>query len=519
MQGCLIKKILFLSMHKFFTGFSLFWLTAFLWGQTFNRPVPDELFKYNFTSHTPLPAYYFACPVDLATIPSDPDYKPATPTLLDAEGYVTWYLSPNNGQCSDFNFFEQQGVYTYSKRSGGNCYYYILDLNFNVIDSITNANQTHPDTHEFQILSNGNYLIGGTKDTVMDLSAYTFNGVQGSATTNVNAYVIQEFDPAHNLVFEWNSIDYIFPTETYDVYGYNAANFDYCHGNSIKPDTDGNLLVSFRHLDAVYKINHTTGQVIWILGGRSSDFSFTNYIGFGGQHDVKRMPNGNLSLFDNTNNHPPPHRSRGMQFSLDTLAWTATKTWEYIFTPGFFSRAMGNHDINTNTEHLINYGLNYRPNPSFVVVNQGGSLINEVYYEDSVVNYRTHFYNLTPAFQRPSIVCNHTGAGIELTAPAGYSSYLWSTGQTTPTILVTTADTFQVWVNYGVGMLGSNPFVVGNAPNDCWAGMENTSFEQGPGVIQTYYNLLGKEVAYPIGGQMYIALYTNGSKKLIFINP
>jgi hypothetical protein len=505
-------------MHKFFSGLCLFCLTSMLWGQTFNRPVPAALFKYTFTSHTPLPVYYFTCPVDLATIPSDPDFKAATPTLLDSDGYITWYLANNNNQCTDFNFFEGHNKYSFSKRTSGQVYYYVLDLNFNIIDSITNTNSTDPDIHEFQILPNGNYLIGALKDTVMDLSAYTFNGIQGSITTNVNAYVIQEFDPAHNLVFEWNSIDYIFPTETYDAYGYNAANFDYCHGNAIQLDTDGNLLVSFRHLDAIYKIDHSTGQVIWILGGRSSDFTFTNYIGFGGQHDVKRLPNGDISLFDNTNNHPPPHRSRGMQFTLDTIAWTATKSWEYIFIPSFFSRAMGNHDVNTSNQHLINYGLNYRPNPSFVMVDHAENLLTEVYYEDSVVNYRTHFYDMDPGFQRPSIVCNNVGTGIELSAPAGYSNYLWSTGETTPTILVTTADTFQVWVNHGVGMLGSQPFMVTDVQADCWVGINTESPEQGAWLIQTYYNLLGQEVTSPIGGQMYIAKYTNGIKRLLFIN-
>ena len=44
--------------------------------------------------------------------------------------------------------------------------------------------------------------------------------------------------------------------------------YDYFHVNSIQQDTDGNLIVSGRNTWAAYKIDHTTGAVIWRLGGK-----------------------------------------------------------------------------------------------------------------------------------------------------------------------------------------------------------------------------------------------------------
>jgi hypothetical protein len=52
-------------------------------------------------------------------------------------------------------------------------------------------------------------------DTTMDLSAYLFNRSPGSATTFVRSFAMQEFDPAHNLVVNWRSLDHI-PITEYD---------------------------------------------------------------------------------------------------------------------------------------------------------------------------------------------------------------------------------------------------------------------------------------------------------------
>lgn len=481
-----------------------------------NRPVPPELFTYEFTIYSQVEGYYFCAPLKLGISPLNPNYKSPCPTILDSAGYVVWYLKNNGTNNNDLKYHPDHSKFSFYRSSAGTTTYFILDNNLLAIDSITNVNGTTSDAHEFQILSNGNYLIGAIKDSIMDLSAYTFNGTQGGVNTTVEAYVIQEFDPSHNLVFEWNSLHHIHPSETYDFYGYNVNGFDYCHGNSIAEDTDGNLLISFRHLDAVYKIDHSTGNIIWQLGGESSDFTFTNDIGHGGQHDARRLPNGNISLFDNTNNHPPPHRSRGVEYTLDTINWTATRTWEYIFTPSFYSIAMGSHHVTPSSYHLINYGLNYRPNPSFVLTDDSGVLISKCLWQDSVMNYRAHFYQYEFNFPRPQITCNNTGTQLELSAPSGFLNYKWNTGETSQTIVANTAGEYQVWVSYGDGMLGSFPITIVNPVTDCIASVENenSNLEK---YITKYYDLLGKEIVQPTGGNLYIVEYNDYSKQIMYV--
>ena len=81
------------------------------------------------------------------------------------------------------------------------------------------------------------------------------------------------------------------------------------------------MIASFRHLDAVYKIDKSTGAIVWKLGGTSRPESLT-VIGiharytFGGQHDARLLPDGTLTVFDNRTNlgYDTP---RAVRFRID----------------------------------------------------------------------------------------------------------------------------------------------------------------------------------------------------------
>ncbi len=319
------------------------------------------------------------------------------------------------------------------------------------------------------------------------------------------------------MLFQWNSNDYIHPAKAYQFYGYAPGNFDYCHGNSVAEDSDGNLLVSFRHLNAVYKINRLDGHIMWELGGKNSSFAFQNDPGFSGQHDAKRLPNGNISLFDNANMSAIPKISRATEYSLDTVNWVAQKVWEYKYTPGFIGVAMGNHQTTENRDHLINYGLDFRPNPSFVLTDDAGNLLSELFFRDSSMSYRSTISDIPfDNTKRPSIICTQNANNITLSAPPGYNRYEWSTGVQSSSITISNTGTYQVWVDYGAGMIGSAPLTIDNLQNACpVSGVETVEPLQNP-VISGYYDLLGRKVTRPMAGYVYLVRYENGSSKLLF---
>ena len=78
--------------------------------------------------------------------------------------------------------------------------------------------------------------------------------------------------------------------------------------DTIVMGVDGNYIVSFRRLGQIMKIDATSGAVIWRIGGHKSDVTFPDdpFRGFSAQHSAAILPNGNLLLYDNGNQHEPP---------------------------------------------------------------------------------------------------------------------------------------------------------------------------------------------------------------------
>lgn len=495
-------------------------LPSALMAQNFNRPVPDGLTEYEFqiTDSVDL-GYYLFTPLSIQNGgQNDYDYSAV---ILDKDGYLTWYWRNESRTFVDFNYSPDHNLFTVTNLQFVSALRrYVLDENMELVDSIIGGIPGDHDTHDFQILDNGNYLVVGSKDSTMDLSAYSFNGVQGSATTWCKGFTIFELDAMGNILFAWNSNDHMHPSEFIDTtYNYNVNNFDYAHGNSVDEDDDGNFLVSFRHTNSIIKIDKSTGNIIWRLGGRLSDFTWTNdQYGFSGQHDARRLPNGNIGLFDNMNSKsPPPIRSRALEVSLDTVNMTATREWKYRYLPGFFARAQGSYQRTPSNYHLLNFGSCLRPNPSAVVVDPQDSIVATLLFRDSVQSYRGRLYDLPFTFDRPEVTCVNNGGVITLTAPAGYDDYLWSNGDTTASITVSAADTYQVWVNHGVGMLGSQPVIIDDVQSFCIIdGIEDEGSSDKKKEIVEVWDILGRPVQRPEANTLYIVRYADNSTARIY---
>ena len=67
------------------------------------------------------------------------------------------------------------------------------------------------------------------------------------------------------------------------------------------PGDDGDYITSMRHMSAIYRVSRATGEVVWRLGGKRSDF--LQDFEFAGQHDARVVyldPTVTIiSLFDN----------------------------------------------------------------------------------------------------------------------------------------------------------------------------------------------------------------------------
>jgi Arylsulfotransferase (ASST) len=117
---------------------------------------------------------------------------------------------------------------------------------------------------------------------------------------------------------------------------------DLDHPNSIDFDLDGGVIVSYRDLSAIVKVDPTTNQIIWQLGGTHNQFTFVDdpLGGFDGQHTARILPNGHLLIFDNGWTHSP-QASRAVEYALDPVRMTATMVWQYSANPSIFNDFTG----------------------------------------------------------------------------------------------------------------------------------------------------------------------------------
>lgn len=235
------------------------------------------------------------------------------------------------------------------------------DADLRIIDTIA-AVGFSTDFHDVKVLANGNYMILGYDTRTIDMSALVSGG---RPDARVIGAVLQEVTPAGVVVFEWKSLDHIPPTDATQNIQLTQPTIDYIHPNSFWMDTDGNILLSCRHLDEVIKINRSTGAIIWRMGGsrsRGNQFRFVNdtvdgFFGFSHQHTVERLADGSILLFDNGNLRQNPW-SRAVVYRIDEQAKTATRTWQYRRPADVFTRSKGSATRLDNGNILIGWGTN-----------------------------------------------------------------------------------------------------------------------------------------------------------------
>jgi hypothetical protein len=145
-----------------------------------------------------------------------------------------------------------------------------------------------------------------------------------------------------NASFYWSGADHVAADETTADIDVNVPPVDVHHANALDLLADGNILLSLRHTDTLYKIDRTSGDILWRLGGARSDFSFAAdpTAGFSHQHFARQLEGGDLLLLDNGNLHSPP-ASRVAQYRLDEAAHTATLVWEHRHRKALYTNCCG----------------------------------------------------------------------------------------------------------------------------------------------------------------------------------
>jgi Arylsulfotransferase (ASST) len=280
--------------------------------------------------------------------------------IIDDRGQVVWFypLRGPYGRAMNFETQTYQGtdVLTWGQTPGE---YVIFDASYREIARFTAANGYDGDHHEFLISPQDTALI-----TIYNAVPRDLTSVGGSKDSVAIQGIVQELDiQTGEVLFEWRSIDHVALEETYvtpseDHY----PGIDYFHINSIDVEPDNNLLISARETSAVYKIDRKTGEVIWRLGGKWSDFEMGEGTRFAFQHDARRLPDGTISIFDNgslifENGSPQAvEESRAIVLGLDEREMKATLVRQYTHPDKQYADAAGNMQVLPNGNVFVGWG-------------------------------------------------------------------------------------------------------------------------------------------------------------------
>ncbi|MCK5839102.1 MAG: aryl-sulfate sulfotransferase, partial [Bacteroidales bacterium] len=205
-------------------------------------------------------------------------------------------------------------------------------------------------------------------------------------------FIIQELDADHNVIFQWRSWDHFEITDA-NHHDFTEAMVDYVHGNAFEIDYDDQLLFSCRDMEEITKIDRNSGEIIWRFGlhAQNNMFTFTNdTIGFSWQHDIRRLDNGNITVYDNGNYHVPKF-SQAVEYQIDEVNFTATLAWNFIHDPVVFARATGANRRLDNGNSFICWGLTWPINYS--EVRQDGHVAWELHWPNNVWEYRAFRLN------------------------------------------------------------------------------------------------------------------------------
>jgi Arylsulfotransferase (ASST) len=339
-----------------------------------DEPAPEPLTEWTFVSEPDLTAPVIDVstydvegapepsgdPVLLA--PKDGEYRTG-PLIVNPEGQPVWIGPEERTYDLRVQQYKGQSVLTYWRGDFDVTPYYgagefvLMDKSYREIATVTTHGVMRADYHEMTLTDEGTALLIGHRLVRRSLAS---KGIQRKAW--IADGIVQEVDVATGKVlFQWSGLEHIPISDAMvglKAYGGGARSepYDYAHINSVTEDGDDALLISARNTSAVYRVDRKTGEVDWILGGKSSDFDMLDRSRFFWQHDAQRQSDGTITMFDNEASPKMRRESRGLRLALDTEAMTASIVTEYLPPDGRLAGSQGNLHVRPNGNVFIGWG-------------------------------------------------------------------------------------------------------------------------------------------------------------------
>ncbi|MGC4041102.1 MAG: aryl-sulfate sulfotransferase [Flavobacterium sp.] len=367
--------------------------------------LPADMPKINLNAkNNPADGYIFVSLFEMMSVGSS-EYSYLA--ILNNDGFPVFYKKIPQTAVFNFKSYDTPGGRRYSYNAVNTVgKVIVMDGNFDEIKQLellpNNGHGSYPaENHDFLYFDDNHYVIPAyVGRSGVDLTAFG-----GGNSVTLTEVVLQEIQD-NQVIFEWNSGNYPeFIAASDPIYQAQFSNprVDYFHFNSIAVDpADNNFIISARHTNQIYKINRTTGAIMWRFGGNNDDFNLTGNQIISHPHHATMLPNGHLLLFDNGVTKNPP-QSRIAEFALNQNTMTANLVFEYKETGRYFD-IMGSAQKLANGNYLIGWGGNTtsqaNANKSDITeVDANGNIQLDISFENKTnaftYSYRALKYNIT----------------------------------------------------------------------------------------------------------------------------
>ncbi len=279
------------------------------------------------------------------------------PMIIDDQGQLVWFGKYRSARDFKMQYYQGKPVLTWweGKVTAGHGVgeYVIFDSSYREIARVRAGNGYRGDLHEFLITPEDTALLVAYAPRRWNLSP-----IGGLKDGMAWEGIVQEVDiQSGEVIFEWHSLEHVGIEESYIEPPEDPHHlYDYFHINSIDAEPDGTLLLCARNTWTVYKVERNSGEVLWRLGGKKSDFEMSTGTRSAFQHDARRQRDGTITIFDN-GAHPKVHdQSRGIVVELDEEKMSAKQLREYTLPKKPLATSQGNMQLLPNANVFIGWG-------------------------------------------------------------------------------------------------------------------------------------------------------------------
>jgi hypothetical protein len=272
--------------------------------------------------------------------------------VIDNAGRVVWYHFFPDGVGLSFQPQPNGRYVARPNPSAGEAARWVeVDALGNITRMLGCARGLHARLHDLIAVADGSYWVLCDEVRTVDLSAVGY-----SSSARVQGTVVQHVSATGHLLFEWSPFDHFeVDLRILEPADLSGASINWTHGNALDLDGDGNLLVSFRNLNEITKIDPRSGAVLWRMGGARNEFDFENAGAppFARQHGVRAISEGSILLLDNLGESGA---SRAERFEIDEAAGTVRLSDWYTSSAGAVAQLGGSVQGLSGGHTLVSFG-------------------------------------------------------------------------------------------------------------------------------------------------------------------